>query len=51
MKDWKKQCNQRLRRRPIEEDVSDYRKWNNRYDAPDDDTRHYDPNDPKARRK
>ncbi len=50
MKDWKKQCNQRLRRRPIEEDVLDYRKWNNRYDAPDDGTRHY-VDDKKAKRK
>lgn len=50
MKDWKKKYNRSLRRRPIEDDVSDYKKWYNRYDAPDDGTRHYW-DDPKAKRK
>lgn len=52
MKEWKQQCNRKIRRVPIEKDLGDMgyiRKVNNRWNAPDDGRSYFD--EPKFRRK
>lgn len=49
MKWWKRQCNGKIRRIPIDEDIGYYKKHTNRWTAPDDGRHYWD--DPKARRK
>ena len=42
MTNWKKDCNRTIRRKPIEDDLKDYKKINDLWSAPNDGKHYFD---------